>query len=111
MNAIPPAWLAATGFLDCRRPAIQAFVAKNAGGTRKNRHCGPTLLGLRDGVRHDPYGARMRHEAMRASMTATKGAGQCANKALACAACLRAIGIPGAQRFRDGGVRHGRFEK
>ena len=95
-----PAWLAATEFLDYHHPAIQEFIAANAGGTPKEQAV-RLYYAVRDGIRYDPYSTNMQREAMRASTAVTKRVGYCVSKALVYAACLRAIGIPARPGFAD----------
>ena len=102
MNAINPAWLAATEFIDHEHPAIRQFIASKvgAGDTAKGKAL-KLYYAVRDGIRYDPYSASMKREAMRASTTLVNRVGYCVPKALLYAACLRAIGIPARPGFAD----------
>ncbi|MDP1984227.1 MAG: transglutaminase family protein [Sulfuritalea sp.] len=102
MDAIDPAWLAATEFIDHEHPAIREFVAARvgAGDTAKSQAL-KLYFAVRDGIRYDPYSASMQREAMRASTTLIKRVGYCVPKALLYAACLRAVGIPARPGFAD----------
>ncbi|MDP1610717.1 MAG: transglutaminase family protein [Sulfuritalea sp.] len=102
MDAIDPAWLAATEFIDHEHPAIREFVAARvgAGDTAKSQAL-KLYFAVRDGIRYDPYSASMQREAMRASTALIKRVGYCVPKALLYAACLRAVGIPARPGFAD----------
>jgi transglutaminase-like putative cysteine protease len=96
-----PAWLAATEFLDYHHPVIVDFVAREAGSGSDKDQALRLYYAVRDGIRYDPYSARMQREAMRASTTLINGVAYCVPKALLYAACLRAVGIPARPGFAD----------
>jgi transglutaminase-like putative cysteine protease len=96
-----PAWLAATEFLDYHHPVIADFVATEAGSGSDKERALRLYYAVRDGIRYDPYSARMQREAMRASTTLINRVAYCVPKALVYAACLRAIGIPARPGFAD----------
>lgn len=96
-----PATLAATPFIDCDHPAVQAFAQQHAHGAGDRERAVALYLAVRDGFRYDPYRVDLSPAGMRASRVLELGHGWCVPKATLLAAACRAVGIPARLAFAD----------
>lgn len=97
-----PACLAPTAVVDSDHPAVVAFAEGVCAGIGAPRARAVALYyAVRDGLRYDPYGARIDPVSLRASTTLAAGHGWCVNKAVLLAAALRAMSIPAALGYAD----------
>jgi len=93
-----------TRFLDFDHPAVGDFARRSAGDGSPREMAIRLYLGVRDGIRYDPYSFGLDPESYRASRCLSAGAGFCVHKAILLAACARAVGIPA--RLGYGNVRN-----
>ncbi len=95
-------YLRPTYFLDSDSPSLRAFATAAIGDAADERAKAVRLFyAVRDGLRYDPYGADLSAESFRASNVLARGSGFCVPKAIALAACARAVGIPARLGFAD----------
>lgn len=88
-------YLTATAVIDCDHPSIQSFALEIAGNIANPIDRAVKLfLGVRDGIRYDPYTPFYLAEHYRASNVLKRGRGFCVPKASLLCAAGRASGIP-----------------
>ncbi len=99
--AAAPEYLAATGFIDCKHPEVQAFAWKHAAGDSDRERAIALYYAVRDGFRYDPYKIQLSVAGLCASSVLHKGYGWCVTKAVLLAAACRVVGIPTRLGYAD----------
>lgn len=95
-------YLAPTQFLDSEEPSLVAFAKDAIGDAADDRTKAVRLFyAVRDSVRYDPYMTGVAVDDFRASQILAQGRGFCVPKAIALAACARAVGVPARLGFAD----------
>lgn len=91
-----------TPTIDSDHPAVIAFAAEHAKGSRSPTERAVRLYyAVRDGIRYDPYSLILTVPGLRASTTLANMRAWCVPKAVLLAACCRAQGIPARLGFAD----------
>jgi len=94
--------LTATYFLDFDHEIIQNFVTDNTSTHHsKEQKAIELYYAIRDLLRYDPYTYRLEKESFIASNVIKSGRNWCVPKAIAYAACCRAINVPTLLGFAD----------
>ena len=88
-------YLSAAEFIDSDHPAVVAQARQlTAGASDPAEQARRLYLGVRDGIRYDPYGDYTDPGTYRASAVLAAGTGYCVGKAALLAALCRVCGIP-----------------
>jgi transglutaminase-like putative cysteine protease len=101
-DAIDPAWLASTWFIDRDAPEVVELVDRVTAGIDDPAERAIALFyAVRDGIRYDPYGIDYAPEAFKASTIAKAPSGWCVSKSVLLCAAARRAGIPARLGFAD----------
>ncbi len=101
-DAIDPAWLEPTWFLDSDSPEVEAYATRAVGGATDPTEQAVRLFhSVRDGIRYDPYISAHRPDSFRASTVAGSSSNWCVPKSVLLAAAARSRGIPARLGFAD----------
>ena len=106
-DAIDPAWLTSTYFIDADDPAVQQFANDTLSAADLTIDSDPTakavalFVAVRDGFRYDPYGLASNREDYRASVIIGTESNWCVPKSVVLTAAARAVGIPARLGFAD----------
>lgn len=99
---IEPAWLAPTAFLDHEHAAVREFAERAIGSASDEVEIARRLfMGVRDGIRYDPYVSTRDAADFSASHVATTTRNWCIPKSVLFAAAARHAGIPARLGFAD----------
>ncbi len=95
-------YLESTWFLDSDEPSVRSFAADAVCDATDPRAKAVRLFhAVRDGIKYQPYASDLSAEAFRASAVLARLEGFCVPKAIALAACARAVGVPARLGFAD----------
>lgn len=98
----PTSCLAASETIVSDHPDVIAFAEHHTSTARTAQDTAVQLYyAVRDGIRYDPYSARVSVDALRADATLDAGRGWCVSKAVLLAAACRARGVPARLGFAD----------
>lgn len=101
-QAVQPADLAPTRFLDSDHEAVRRFADRATGASTDARTAASALFrAVRDEIRYDPYTLSVDPEDYRASAVLASGSAYCVPKAVLLTASARAAGIPARLGFAD----------
>ncbi|MCP5027273.1 MAG: transglutaminase family protein [Actinomycetia bacterium] len=101
-DAIDPAWLEPTWFLDSDSPEVETYATQAVGdATDPTEQAIRLFHAVRDGIRYDPYNSDHAPEAFRASAVARSSSNWCVPKSVLLAAAARNRGIPARLGFAD----------
>lgn len=101
-NAIDPAWVKPTWFIDSDNAKVEAFASAAVGASNDPTEMAVKLFhAVRDGFRYDPYNSDPSPEAFRASTVAGSESNWCVPKSVLLTAAARNQGIPARLGFSD----------
>lgn len=101
-DAVSPAWVEPTYFLDHDHPAVRDFTRDvTVSATSPRERATLLFAAVRDGIWYDPYSVSRDPERYRASDVLAAGRGYCVPKAVLLTAALRAAGLPARLGFAD----------
>ena len=101
-NAVSPAALTGSRFLDIEHATVATFTREAVGNATTDKDkAGRLFTAVRDAIRYDPYTVSNDPEHYRASHVIESGRGYCVPKAVVLTAAFRAAGIPARLGFAD----------